>query len=283
MPGNYVWVEGIPFPDQLYSPEIIKEIHSTFLVRDQDISIVTYPKSGTNWLIQIVCLIQSKGDPSFIQSLSTRERAPWIEIKEWSIELQNKKDPRLFTSHLPVQLFPKSFFSSKAKVIYLIRNPKDCIVSGYHFWSATDFIKKPESFEGFFKDFIQGNVPFGSWFEHTRGWMALRNRDNILLLTYEELKKDTRSSIKKICEFLGATLEPWECELVLKYSSFEAMKEIKQNKERFQSYAKTYSIIMRKGIIGDWKSHFTVALAEEFDKIFQKKMKDVPQELFQWE
>ncbi|XP_036051261.1 3-beta-hydroxysteroid sulfotransferase-like isoform X2 [Onychomys torridus] len=194
MAENYVWIDGIPFPSVCFPPENIRETHEMFMVSDGDIFMVTYPKSGTNWLIEIVCLIQSKGDPTFIKSVPFTERSPWLEISESIKTLRNKKGPRLITSHLPVHLFPKSFFSSKAKVIYLIRNPRDVLVSGYHFWCATTYIKKPESLEEYYENFLQG-----------------------------------------------------------------------------------------KGITGDWRFHFTVAQAEEFDKIFQKKMADFPKELFPWE
>ncbi|XP_051017846.1 sulfotransferase 2A1-like [Acomys russatus] len=244
-------------------------------------TLLSHP--GTNWLVEIVCLILSKGDPTWVKSLPVEERAPWIEIGEYSRTLKNKEDPRLITSHLPVQLFPKSFFCSKAKMIYLLRNPRDALVSGYYFWHSTNFFKKPESLEGFFKDFIQGNVPYGSWFEHTRGWLSLRDRDNILLLSYEELKKDARSAIKKICEFLGKKLEPRELDLVIKNSSFHVMKEIRNPETSTLTHKETHFLIVRKGITGDWKSHFTVAQAEEFNKTFQEKMADFPKELFPWE
>ncbi|OBS73703.1 hypothetical protein A6R68_15758, partial [Neotoma lepida] len=92
----------------------------------------------TNWLIEIVCLIQTKGNPKWVQSVPNWDRSPWIESQEGYQTLIKKEGPRLITSHLPFHLFPKSFFSSKAKVIYLIRNPRDVLVSGYFFWDKTN-------------------------------------------------------------------------------------------------------------------------------------------------
>ena len=71
---------------------------------------------GTNWLMETVCLIRSKGDPTWIQSVSTGERSPWVEAFSGYNLLKDKEGPRFITSHLPVQLFPRSFFKSKAKV-----------------------------------------------------------------------------------------------------------------------------------------------------------------------
>lgn len=78
---------------------------------------IAFPScSGTNWMIEIVCLIQTKGNPKWIQSVPIWKRSPWIEGQYGYELLINREGPRLISSHLPIHLFPKSFFSSKAKV-----------------------------------------------------------------------------------------------------------------------------------------------------------------------
>ncbi|XP_046505010.1 sulfotransferase 2A1-like [Equus quagga] len=129
-------------------------------------------------------------------------------------------------------------------------------------------------------------VPYGSWFDHTHGWMSMRGKENFLILSYEELKRDTRSVVEKIRQFLGKKLEPEELNSVLKNSSFQVMKE--NNMSNFsllrgQFLDEKNGILLRKGTSGDWKNHFTVAQAEVFDRIFQEKMADLPRELFPWE
>nr|XP_048286064.1 sulfotransferase 2A1-like [Myodes glareolus] len=114
--SDYHWFEGIAFPALGYEKEILEEIGDKFVVRDEDTVILTYPKSGTNWLIEIVCLIQTKGNPKWIQSVPVWERSPWVETPIGYQMLVNQEGPRLISSHLPFHLFPKSFFSSKAKV-----------------------------------------------------------------------------------------------------------------------------------------------------------------------
>ncbi|KAM5209737.1 sulfotransferase 2A1 isoform 2-T2 [Hipposideros larvatus] len=241
---------------------------------------------GTNWLIEILSLIYSKGDPKWIQSVPIWERSPWLETMYGYNTLKDKEGPRFMTSHVPIHLFPKSLFKSKAKVIYIIRNPRDILVSGYFFWITSNFVKKPESLEQYFEWFIQGKVVFGSWFDHVRGWISMQGKENFLILSYEELKRDTRSAVQKLCQFLGKKLEPEELNSVLQNSSFQAMKE---NKMSNYSMLRGWLLdqkngsFMRKGISGDWKNYFTVAQAEVFDKIFQEKTADLPRELFPWE
>ncbi|XP_053460722.1 sulfotransferase 2A1-like isoform X2 [Nycticebus coucang] len=242
-------------------------------------------ENGTHWLVEILCLIHSKVDIKWIQSVPVWERSPWIEIEPGFSIATKKKGPRLLTSHLPIHLFPKSFSSSKAKVIYLIRNPKDVIVSGYFFWNSVNLSKKPKSVEQYLEWFVEGTVPYGSWFDHVHGWVSLRERENFLMLSYEELKRDTEGTVEKICQFLGKKVEPEELSLILKNSSFQAMRENKMSNLSTlkPKYLVHQNPLMRKGVTGDWKNHFTVAQAEAFDKILQEKMADLPQELFPWE
>ncbi|XP_059109570.1 sulfotransferase 2A1-like [Peromyscus eremicus] len=164
--SDYLWFEGIPLPSVEYKKEIIEESRDKFVIRDEDTVILTYPKSGTNWLIEIVCLIQTKGDPTWIQSVPIWDRSPWIESQGGYPLLINKEGPRLISSHLPFHLFPKSFFNSKAKVIYLIRNPRDVLVSGYFFWSKMKSVKNPESLRTYFEWFLKGNGMAGDWKKH---------------------------------------------------------------------------------------------------------------------
>nr|XP_035141099.2 sulfotransferase 2A1 [Callithrix jacchus]QIG55811.1 sulfotransferase 2A1 [Callithrix jacchus] len=285
MSDDFLWFEGIPFPNTGLQTEILRKVHDEFVIKDEDVVIVTYPKSGTNWLIEILCLIHSKGDPKWVQSVSIWERSPWVESDIGYKMLSEKEGPRLISSHLPSHLFPKSAFTSKAKIIYLLRNPRDVLVSGYFFWKQITFVKKPKSWEQYFEWFCQGHVIYGSWFDHIHGWMSMRGKENFLLLSYEELKKDTRRNVEKICQFLGKTLEPEELNLILKNSSFQAMRE---NRMSNYSLLRVYSVVdnpqlLRKGISGDWKNHLTVAQSEAFDKLFQEKMADLPRELFPWE
>ncbi|XP_032751897.1 alcohol sulfotransferase A isoform X1 [Rattus rattus] len=280
--SDYTWFEGIPFPAFGVPKETLQNVCNKFVVKEEDLILLTYPKSGTNWLVEIVCLIQTKGDPKWTQSLPIWDRSPWIETDIGYDILIKKKGPWLMTSHLPMHLFSKSLFSSKAKVIYLIR---DVLVSGYYFWGNSILAKKPDSLGTYVEWFLKGNVLYGSWFEHIRAWLTMRELDNFLLLYYEDMKKDTMGTVKKICDFLGKKLEPDELDLVLKYSSFQVMKE--NNMSNYSLMEKELILpgftLMRKGTTGDWKNHFTVAQAEAFDKVFQEKMAGFPPGMFLWE
>ncbi|XP_006747600.2 sulfotransferase 2B1-like, partial [Leptonychotes weddellii] len=186
--GEYFRYKGIPFPVGIYSPESIRMVENAD-VQDDDIFIITYPKSGTNWMIEILSLILKDGDPSWIRSVPIWKRAPWCETIMGAFSLSDQPSPRLMSSHLPIQLFTKAFFNSKAKVIYMGRNPRDVVVSLYHYSKIAGQLKDPGTPDQFLQNFLKGEVQFGSWFDHIKGWIRMQGKENFLFITYEELQQ----------------------------------------------------------------------------------------------
>ncbi|XP_075771560.1 sulfotransferase 2B1-like isoform X2 [Pelodiscus sinensis] len=269
---------GIPFPAEIYDPETIDFVGNRFQVLDDDIFTVTYPKSGSNWMIEILSLIWQQGDPSWCRSVPIWERGSWLEAPGSLEKLKATKPPRFISSHLPIQLFPKSFWGSKAKVIYTIRNPKDVLVSLHHYCKLMSFLEEPESLEELLGAFLQGEVQFGSWFDHVKGWLGLRGRENFFCISYEELQEDLRGSVGRICRFLGKDLADAALASVVQNASFQAMRD-----NPMANYSlvpdnildKTKGSFLRKGVVGDWKNHFTVAQSERFGRAYREQMQDL--------
>ncbi|XP_026517456.1 sulfotransferase family cytosolic 2B member 1-like [Terrapene carolina triunguis] len=116
MACDYFTHKGVQFPCLDYSPEVLSNVENEFQVRDNDVFNITYPKSGTNWMAEILSLIRCDGDPGWVRSVLNWERAPWVENRTGLEAALKYPPPRLLSSHLPVQLFPKSLQGSKAKV-----------------------------------------------------------------------------------------------------------------------------------------------------------------------
>nr|XP_004672362.1 sulfotransferase 2B1 [Jaculus jaculus] len=282
--GEYFWYKGIPFPVGLYSPESISLAENTPDVRDDDIFIITYPKSGTNWMIEILSLILRDGDPSWIRSVPIWERAPWCETIMGAFSLPDQSSPRLMSSHLPIHIFTKAFFNSKAKVIYLSRNPRDVVVSLYHYSKIAGQLKDPGTPDQFLQNFLKGEVQFGSWFDHIKGWIRMRGRENFLFITYEELQQDLRGSVERLCEFLGRSLGEEALGSVVAHSAFGAMKANTMSNYTLLPPSlldHRQGAFLRKGVCGDWKNHFTVAQSETFDRVYREQMQGQPS--FPWD
>lgn len=253
--------------------------------RNGDVIIVTYPKCGTTWTMYIVYNIITRGNnPGDFAEF--RRMSPYIDFTgAKAAEHPSRCGPVM--THLPLEVFQPV---DTAKYIYVARNPFDCAVSYYHFIlgmtpkSVTDV-----SFGKFLDLFLAGKVIYGDYFDHLLAWYGRRSDPNVLFLTYEELKADTRAQVLRIAEFLGedhgkALHEDEQLvQRILDACSLENMKVMcegfpgnrreemakassalsKENQAHIQKLLlikkETHqgSGFVRKGIVGDWKNYFT--------------------------
>ncbi|XP_073532007.1 amine sulfotransferase-like [Phyllobates terribilis] len=276
--------KGIYFETNFTSPEVIDDIER-MEIRDDDVFLVTYPKSGTIWTQQILSLIFNEGHRNRTEQIELIKRVPWIEYNFSNTDFNSRPSPRLFTSHLPYYLMPKDLRIRKGKIIYVSRNPKDVLVSYYHFYKMNPYLKCTIHWETFINLFISGKVLSSSWFDHLRGWYQHKEDFDILFLTYEEMIKDLRSAVLKICKFVDLKLDDQAKDVVVEKATFKSMKHDPLANYTFLSHElldKSKGSFLRKGIVGDWKNTMTVAQSEMFDKIYKEKMGDLPIK-FTWE
>lgn len=165
----------------------------SYQVRSDDLFIVAYPRSGTTWMQNIVYNLHTGGQPFDANIDHFFEQNPHLEIDgEESIERMQR--PGAIKTHLPMHRVP---YSSLAKYICVIRNPKDVCISYYVFYNMWPDVPKLD-FNQFFEYFLQGYLPFGDYFEALRSVWNRRHCDNVLLLSYEEMRTDLRSAINKV-------------------------------------------------------------------------------------
>uniref|UniRef100_A0A8C5DLK3 Sulfotransferase n=1 Tax=Gouania willdenowi TaxID=441366 RepID=A0A8C5DLK3_GOUWI len=267
---------GILFPGHLHTQESL-QFALTFLFQDRDIVIASYPKSGTTWMQQIVTLICSRGDPHVSHTVPNWTRAPWLEQYYSEALMESFIKPRVITTHLPYQLLGSAVQGSKAKIIYVSRNPKDVVVSFYHFHKMAKFLPDPESFSNFLYRFLEGSVHYGSWFDHVLGWTNQDADLNLLHISYEEMLLDPKGTIKKVSSFLQRPLLEDEVNSCVKHSTFSSMKHNQMINYTLVSQEimdQSKGPFMRKGEIGDWKNMFTEELNQYFQSVFISKMQD---------
>ncbi|XP_036270935.1 amine sulfotransferase-like isoform X2 [Pipistrellus kuhlii] len=272
--------KGYNFVSSLIDPDFLENLDD-FEIRDDDVFIITYPKSGTIWTQQILSLIYFEGHRNRTENLSTLDRVPFLEYNIRKTDYLKRPSPRLFCSHLPYYLVPKGLKRKKAKIVYVYRNPKDVMTSYFHFSNVVVTLEAENDMEYLMKRFLDGNVLGSRWFDHIRGWYEHIHDFNILFMMYEEMKKDLRSSVLKISRFLEKELSEADVEAIVKQATFQNMKsDPKANYDEILKHEvgtrTDEGHFLRKGTVGDWKHHFTVEQNERFDKIFQRNMKDFP-------
>ncbi|XP_041655984.1 cytosolic sulfotransferase 1-like [Cheilinus undulatus] len=254
-----------------------------FQARPDDILVATYPKAGTTWVSYILDLLYFDQTAKERQtSIPIYDRVPFLEIALPSMDTGKDQvdklptSPRLIKTHFPVQFVPKSFWEQNCRMIYVARNAKDNMVSYFHFDSMNSVQPLPGDWNNYFHRFMEGKMVFGSWYEHVSGWWEKKKTyPKIHYMFYEDLIEDTGREIDKLCDFLGLTSSVEEREGIVGRAQFSSMK-----KDSMANYSTLpvmdfkISPFMRKGKVGDWKNHFTVAQNEEFDEDYKKKMKD---------
>ncbi|XP_029837569.3 sulfotransferase 1E1-like [Ixodes scapularis] len=258
-----------------------------YVPKPEDVFIVSYPKSGNTWLNHIAYNIMNDRAPPANWMDYNRE-IPFLE-KHGAEATRGMRRPGFIKTHMPFHLHP---YSRDAKYICICRNPYDCCVSFYHHTRSIPFYLFCDgTFDEFLEMFMAGEVDCGDYFDHLLSWYNHRNDPNVFFLTYEDLKEDTANWAMKIADFLGddygkkLRADKRALENVLSRTSFEAMKEhvnVAQRKfvveqslvpeeqqpekvkramkvmgNRVPNINQASRNFVRKGVVGDWKTHFS--------------------------
>ena len=89
------------------------------------------------------------------------------------------------------------------QIIHITRNPKDVVVSYYHFAQINPKIKPTETFDEYVDYNLHGNCVYGDWFSYMKKWLTHKDDPNILFVQYEQFLADPCAIIGKVAEFLG--------------------------------------------------------------------------------
>ena len=186
--------------------------------------------------------------------------------------------PRTIRSHLSFDLMPKHT-TKDAKVLVALRNPKDTIVSYYHHERLIKLFSFCGSFREYFDNFMKGLVAWGSYWDYTKDVWKRRDNPNVLVVFYEDMKKDLSGCIRKVAKFLEKDVTEEQFNSLENHLSFESMKDNKAvNLEHLREFG--FNDIeggrfMRKGEVGDWKSYFDDDMNRIIDEAVKKNFEGI--------
>lgn len=256
------------------------KIWSSLQFRDNDIIIASTIKSGTTWLQQIVSQLVFKGKfNGKMNNISI-----WLDTlrnlnEEEIIELIEKQEHRRFLkTHSPASIVLNNQ-NKNTKYIFITRDFRDVVWSFYnHFINSKYVVRDINEFTDTIRRMKKSSNPYEFWnitmenidffkkcksykiiwsyFHTIKTWLEHKNNDNILILHFNDLKKDLKGNINKIAKFLGYNYDEEIMNEVYKKSSFEWMK-CNSKKCAPLLFKNNSSNFINKGTNKRWKNSLT--------------------------
>jgi hypothetical protein len=193
-----------------------------FRIFPDDTFLVSYPRSGNVW---VRFLVANLLHPGLEVRFSNIERLVPDTSNQSHRALNRTPRPRFIKSH--------HYFDHRyGKIVYIVRDPRDIVLSYYHFQRKYQQIAGDLPLERYVDPFIAGKIGsegWGSWRENVGSWVATRGSDpNFLLLRYEDLIADTIGGMASLARFLGIEANEPRLRKVIDLSSADNMRQLEK-------------------------------------------------------
>ncbi|XP_060082886.1 sulfotransferase 1B1-like [Ylistrum balloti] len=271
------------FPTMMPDPVKQMEAIRNFDSRESDILLCTFPKAGTHWVHEIVSMILQEG-AQYTEGHKGNVMMEAVDLDQ----LSDQPSPRFINTHVAFRHIPKKHVDNGYKIIHVLRNPKDVMVSLYnHAKNDPCTACTEEDFPGKWDDYIQDMCEnkhnfYGGFFYYEREWEKAKQTKavtNVHTVFYEDLKKNPVTEVERLAAFLNKELSPQVMEDIVDKCSFTKLADATTTGKKGEDLTPKFSLnkqnfIFRKGTVGDWKNWFTVAQNEMFDQMLERELKD---------
>lgn len=221
-------------------------------MQKQVVYVTSFPKSGSTWLTRLLADILDSPSGGCMPSEDANEIAtegldrpgPYVVRKGHFVLEDGGLKPVVPRPH---RLAWEQL--TDEKIIFLVRDPRDICISGAYHWRVTP--------AEFLDRMIKGDVAkCGRWDEYVSEWIHF-NHDICTVIKYEMLLMCPIIELSILRERLSLSFPTTEqVEVSLQRQSFTARAAGKDEKELRRNN-------MRKGIVGDWRNHFTPEMSDK--------------------
>lgn len=240
-----------------------------------DTFLVSYPKSGNTWTRFLIAnLVHPEKNPDFS---NINNLLP--DVEEMSKrDLARAARPRILKSH---QYFDPRY----PKVVYIVRDPRDVVLSEYYFDIKRRAVAEDYPLPQFVSRFVLGalNHSNGSWGENLATWFYTRRGDpRFLLVRYEDLQSRAMEEMGKIASFLGIAPNPERLAFAIERSSADRMRELEQKQGHLWSSTRETrqdKPFVRKAKVGGWKAELPETSVAEIEAAWSGLMREMGYEL----
>jgi hypothetical protein len=240
-----------------------------------DIFLVSYPKSGNTWTRFLIAnLVYPEKNPDFS---NINDLLPDVEGMS-KRDLARATRPRILKSH-------EYFDPRYPKIIYVVRDPRDVVLSEYHFDIKRRAIADDFPLPQFVSRFVRGelNHPYGTWGENIATWLHTRRGDpRFLLVKYEALQAQAMDEMGRIARFMGISPDPKRLAFAIKQSSADRMRELEKKQGHLWSSTRETrqdKPFVRSAKAGGWKVELPEASIAEIESAWGGLMREIGYEL----
>jgi aryl sulfotransferase len=189
---------------------------------------------------------------------------------------------RFLKTHLPTDAL---VYSPKAKYIYIGRDGRDVLWSLYNHYAngnqamyaalndtpgrvGPPFTPLPVDIRTCWRNWMEKDgYPFWPFWENIRSWWRLRELPNLLLIHFNDLKRDMPGEMRRIARFLDIPINEARWPDIIKYCSFDwmknnATKSVPMGGAFWDEGAKVF---INKGVNGRWLDTLTADDSAQYE------------------
>ncbi len=275
-----------------------------FEPRAGDILVCTPYKAGTTWT-QMICALLIFQQAPFDRPLA--EISPWMDLLSVPVEQIHalyaaQSHRRIIKTHTALDGLP---WYPEATYICVARDPRDVFVSMMNHMANANpdadvlFLREPREDEAVSDELPEDpnelfhywlthgsfpwecdGAPYWSLFHHGETFWAERDRPNIQVLHYRDLKADLETQMRRLAAALKIEVAEERWPALVEAAGFEAMKKNANNLAPDTNYKmwKDNARFFHKGQSGQWRN----LLSPESLALFEQVAKRYPSDFVDW-
>ena len=215
------------------SPKRIRS--ADYVPGPQDVFVMTYAKSGTNWMMQIVhqLIHHGKGEFDHIHDV-----VPWPDavlmgpmMRNYAIPLEQATEladrARAQESHQDAFQLGVAAVFGRGAVHRGDPRSQGCFCFGLLLHEGQRHGRRDARCDTMYRVFLAGKFLLGgSWPANAAGYWAQRHRPNVLVVSFASMKRDLEGTVRRVAGFLDIHVPNEVIRAVCEKASFDYMKRI---------------------------------------------------------
>ena len=212
-----------------------------------DVFLASYPRSGNTWLRFLLVEILSGGSVEFD---NVNRFIPEMGIHGKTPALL-PGGGRLIKTHEPYRREYK-------RAIYLYRDVRGVLLSNYS--RVKQLGLEDIDLDAYISRSLQGQKGgIGTWQKHIVSWLdsPLASRGDLLLVRFEDMRKDTEQALASIVNFLGVTADRSSIQRAIANNTVARMREKENRSRNLPKITQEQGRFVREGAVSGWQSRLT--------------------------